>query len=230
VLDLGKSVASSEPADKFVRNSEENADESSSHGEVVVLKCIPLWFGNYVVESRSRHNDFIGIDLGGKPVDIDITHLIIVTLDVHCTLVLHGRNEIVSVGWIANALEEFDPLLAFELFKFAVLLDKILFVWRQFHTLQIEKNRLGALCLRRSTKDATPNVKCLFTTDGLEVLSWILPRRKLFKANATGALARAVSKQSLWLVESSLSVLVLLINRVHSIHISFVHSFLQIDF
>jgi len=64
------------------------------------------------------------------------------------TLAVDIVNKILRVRRITNTLEEFDALLALELLQSAILLDELLLISRQLHSLQIVEDILLGLTIR----------------------------------------------------------------------------------
>ena len=53
------------------------------------------------------------------------------------------------MGRVTHALEELDALLSLELLQLAVLLDEVLLIHRQLHSLQVVEDRLLGLFVPR---------------------------------------------------------------------------------
>ena len=59
LFEFHQTFSSSQLGDQFVRHSEEDANKSSPHREVVVLKVVPLWLVGDVSTSCGINNDHI---------------------------------------------------------------------------------------------------------------------------------------------------------------------------
>ena len=67
-------------------------------------------------------------------------HLVLLSRDQVVSLASRRIDELLSVGWITNTLEELDTLLTLELLQLSILLDEILLIYRQLDTLQVVQN------------------------------------------------------------------------------------------
>ena len=56
-------------------------------------------------------------------------HLVLLSRDQVVSLSSRRIDELLSVGWITNTLEELDTLLTLELLQLSVLFDEILLVY-----------------------------------------------------------------------------------------------------
>ena len=56
-------------------------------------------------------------------------HLVLLSRDQVVSLASRRIDELLSVGWITNTLEELDTLLTLELLQLSVLFDEILLIY-----------------------------------------------------------------------------------------------------
>ena len=56
-------------------------------------------------------------------------HFVLLSRDQVISLASRRIDELLSVGWITNTLEELDTLLTLELLQLSVLLDEILLIY-----------------------------------------------------------------------------------------------------
>ena len=77
-----------------------------------------------------------------------LPHVIHLALDQVSALAFNTFDELLRMRRVTYALEELDTLLALKLLQATILLDELLFICRQLHTLQIVKNVLLGLPIR----------------------------------------------------------------------------------
>lgn len=106
---------------------------------MVVLKCVPFRFLGDFFWSCCRYHNFVFVCNGCKSLTIVLSHFIETLIDIHLSLLFNTINKHVSMWRITYTLEEFNPFLSLKLFKFSVLLEKILFIRRHFYVFQIQK-------------------------------------------------------------------------------------------
>ena len=104
---------------------------------MVVLKRVPLRLGSDFLWSRGIDNDFVSIDLGDESSAVFLAHIVHLALDQVVPLASDSIDELLGVGWITDALEELNALLALQLFQLAVLLDELLLINGQLDALQV---------------------------------------------------------------------------------------------
>ena len=76
VFDLLQTSASSEPADQLVSYSEEDANETAAHREMVVAKRVPLWHSDDVLVGRGVNYDSIAVQLGLVALAVILAHCV----------------------------------------------------------------------------------------------------------------------------------------------------------
>ena len=108
---------------------------------MIVFKRIPFWPSDDFLLCRRFNDNFVSIKFSIESSAVQLTHVAHLILNQLVTLVVDTFDELVCVRWITNALEEFDALLTLKLFKLAVLLNEVLLVNREFHTLQVVQDR-----------------------------------------------------------------------------------------
>ena len=85
---LLKSAASSQPAHDLVRGSQEDADEASAHGKVIVFEGVPFRLRLQSLESRGVYDYFVSVELGHVASTICRTHIIQAAINEGCALVI----------------------------------------------------------------------------------------------------------------------------------------------
>lgn len=93
---------------------------------------------------------FIAIKFCCKARAILISHLIFSVFYQIISLIIHSIYEALLMRRITDALEELNTLLSLKFLKLTILLDKILFVNREFYTFQSVHDRLLSLSVALS--------------------------------------------------------------------------------
>ena len=146
--DLLEPSSSSQSADQLVGNSQENADKTSTHGEVVVLESVPLRLGDDVTRSSGIDHHLVFVNFRVETCAILVTHLVGSLIKEVSSLRFNIIDKVLSVRGIAHTLEELDSLFSLVLFKVAVLLDEVLLLDRKLHILKVcQDGLLGLLVL-----------------------------------------------------------------------------------
>ena len=140
VTQFGQSTSSSQPTYNLVGHSEEDVNETASHSEVIVFKCVPLGLGYDLTASCRPHAHFVAVKLSGEPAAVLVAHLVLLGTYHVVPARVDSINKGISMGRITDALEELDAFLSFQVLQLAVLLDEVLLVNRQLHTLKFVKN------------------------------------------------------------------------------------------
>ena len=123
-LDLSEPLSSSIPGDQHVGRLEPDADQATTHSEVVVLKGVPLWWIGEL--HMSVYNDSVLIVDVAESLNITISHELLHLSHKLSSLVLDRIDSTLCDRGISNALEEFDALFSLKVFEMAILLDEVL--------------------------------------------------------------------------------------------------------
>ena len=125
---LGESATSSQSCHDLVTNAKEDADQSSSHSEVIVFKSVPLGLRHDLCGCCCVNNNFVSVYFCHETRAVFLSHFTLARLNQVVSLALSIIDKCLGMGWITNALEELNTLLAFQLLQLSILLDEILFI------------------------------------------------------------------------------------------------------
>lgn len=135
---------------------------------MIVLERVPLGLSHDLLMSCRVNNNLVTVDFCQESCAVLLSHIILRRINQVVSLPRDHVDKLLSVRWITHTLEEFNSLLALQLLQLTVLLDEILLVDREFHTLQIvQYGLLGFFIGWSSCRDQASQPS--LTVDGVEL-------------------------------------------------------------